>query len=327
MSKKIYISLGLIFILAISAFVIFKPKKQEIIKPPQKNIEVKIGYREHIAYAPLYVGIEEKFFEKEGLDIKPIKFESTNQLMEAMIAGKIDASLGGVNSYVLLTIEEKSANEYKILSLTSETSSTPFIYLLVRKDSDIVSIEQLKGKKIGMFPGSFAKVIYKKVMESYFDPSEAELIQMNANLTLQALEAKQVDAIIALEPLAAVGKNKGISKTLDDSLFDRYFFNNTPFSASAISNKWFIDNKEAADKLVSATEKAIDYINNNTTNTKNYITKYTPLEKNIIDQVILPVFEKIDSNNSQRLQKLADLLFNEKLLKKKIETDSLLLYD
>ncbi|MFH1292476.1 MAG: ABC transporter substrate-binding protein [bacterium] len=331
MAKKTYIILsvvGGIVLLAITAVIIAQyrvsdcPQSMVVEKPL-----VKIGYREHIVYAPLYVGIEEKIFEQHGLRVEPVKFESTNQLMEALISGRIDASFGGVNNYVLLTIEEKTASEYKIISLASETTNAPWVFMLIRKDSEIKKIEQLKGKKIGVFPGSFAKAIYKKMIENYLDLQEVELVQMNANLELQALESGQVDAVIVLEPLAAVGHDRSISKTLDNALFANYFFDKMPVTASVISSRFLLENKETANKLIMANNQIINYINNNSTNTKKYIAKYTILEQDILDKISLPVFERLNTDNKQRLQKLSDLFYEEELLEKKIDVKNLLIYD
>ncbi len=65
---------------------------------------VTIGYRAHDLYAPLFIGMEKGFFAKENLTIEAVKFESTNQLTDALLAGKVGAILMVADLWLLRTI-------------------------------------------------------------------------------------------------------------------------------------------------------------------------------------------------------------------------------
>lgn len=328
MSKKIWwigglLTIGVVAILAIN-FLLAKNNQPQVQKTPQQRT-VKIGYRAQDLYAPLFVGLEKKFFEGEGLKIEHIKFESTNQLMEAMLGKRIDASLGGVNTILLLTLEEKSPNQFKLFSMTTENLEKTSSYLLVRADSNIDSIKKLENKKIASFLGSTAKMLYRKTVSPYFDPKNATLIQMEPNLELQALQSGQVDAAIVLEPLATIGASKKISKPLEKALFAKYFFNDMPLSGSVVSVDFINHQPELTKKLITATNKAIDFIKNNEEETKTIITRYTPLTLEVASQISIIPSQKLNEIDTAKLQQLTDLLLVEKELKTQVSAANILL--
>mgnify|MGYP002640526337 CR=1 FL=1 len=117
MSKKIiWLGLGLIALLGVFLFALKQPAPESINNQGNKAEPeiVRVGYREHGLYWPLFLGLEKGFFAEENIIVEKVSFTSTNQLMEALIAGQIDAALGGVNNTLLATLETKSPGEFKI---------------------------------------------------------------------------------------------------------------------------------------------------------------------------------------------------------------------
>lgn len=324
MNKKIILIVATILILASTALAACNKKSEKTVEENEQKLDlINIAYREHIGYVPLFVGLEKNYFEQVGLKVETLKFESTNQLMEAMLAGQIDASLGGINNFVLFTIEEKSPGEFMAISCAIEASSTPLTYILAKKDSSISSMKDLENKKIGMYPGSFAKVIYKKSVEKYFDPQNADVIQMKAGLQLQALESGQVDALLVLEPIASIGLSKNLVKVINKSLFDKYFINNMPFASSIISKSYIKKNKKAAEKLIQANKLALEFIRKNPQETKKIISKYTPIDIEDMGNMKIQIYEEFNDENKKQVQAVSELFYEEGLLEKNINTDNI----
>lgn len=326
MKKSTVIITILALIIIIGVIIALPANKEE--KPKQvitKEETIKVGYRTHNLYLPLFIGLDQGYFENNGLKIEPVKFESTNQLMESLIAGRIDAALGGVNTFLLFNIEQKSSNEFKIFSIVKESVEIPLSYLLIREDSDINSIQELKGKKIGSYPGSTARLLYRKVVSKYFKPEETALLQMSPDLELQALESKQVDAIIVLEPLATIAINKGLAKPLENSLFSKYIVDDLYLATSVVSTKFLKDSPDLSKKFINAASEAMEFINNNPVQAKESLLKYTPLEESVVDKIKMPYYLNQEEIDESELQALADLLFEEKELDSKINVASMLL--
>ena len=82
-----------------------------------KETKLSIGYREHLTYLPAYIAKEKGYFAQEGLDVKLVKFDSTNQMVEAILNGQLDGGVGGINAIALLQIESKVPGTFKITNV------------------------------------------------------------------------------------------------------------------------------------------------------------------------------------------------------------------
>ena len=102
--KTILIGLAVLVIALIGInFIFFSNMTGKVVDNSDVLEKVKIGYRGHLFYLPAYVAEAEGYYEEQGLDVELVKFDSTNQLVEAVINGNVDAGVGGVNSLVPLT--------------------------------------------------------------------------------------------------------------------------------------------------------------------------------------------------------------------------------
>jgi len=240
-----------------------------------------------------------------------------------MLAGRIDASLGGVNSFVLFSIEEKSPGSIKIFAFTNEDGDHALTQLIVKKNSPIQSVADMSGKVLGAHPGSGVQILYRQLVKQN-NLQDTELKQMSPSLELQALEAGQIDVAMAIEPIGTVGEQKGLSRAIETSLFHKYFLNNIPLTTSVTSTKFANKNPQTMEKLTAANLEAIDFINNNQLETKLIITKYTPLTEDIAARALMPYFTKVDQTNIDRLKQLGQVLLEQGELKTSVDVDKMI---
>ncbi|MEK7158965.1 MAG: ABC transporter substrate-binding protein [Patescibacteria group bacterium] len=278
---------------------------------------IKIGYRGHDAYLPLFVGMDKGLFEKNGFQVEPIKFESTNQLMEAMLAGRIDASLGGVNTILLYTLDNKSPGNFKIFSLVNETKEQPVSALVTKSDAAYLSVQDLQGKKIGTHQGSSIKLLYNVIADQ--NKLTAQLMQMDQNMILPSLTAGQLDAGILLEPYVTIGLQKKAIKVLEPAVFDKYLMTETPLEASVVSSKWLKEQPELFVALKEATDEAIDIINNNPKSTLVSLSKYTPIDSATAELLPISHYFKAEEIKPEELKKFGQKLLEIGELKKEVD--------
>lgn len=328
MTKKIFWwGLGLVALVGIISIIIYKSpiQRQPVAQVPTLQT-IKIGYRDHSGYWPSFVAQEQKFFEKNGLKAELINFKSTNQLMESLIKGDIDASLGAVNTILLATIEAKSPDEFKVFTISNETLAKPFSALVVKNDSKINSLNELVGKKISAHPGSTPMYLFQKAVENKIGKGKAQLVQMEGNLQLQALEAGQTEAAIIFEPTIAIGKNKNLIKILDTSLWSQFMPNKAfPLQASVVSAKLIKNNPELVKKLIKATNEAIDFAKANRNEAQLAIAKYTTLDPAVSELVPIPDTYKLTEINIAQLQSVFDLLLQDGQIKTAVQAKNMLL--
>ena len=324
MSKKLWIGLVGAAVVVSVAVGLFTRRVAVPVATPMPTIT--IGYRNHDLYAPLFVGMEQKIFEKHNVAVKAVPFASTNQITDALLAHTIDAALGGVNTPLLMSIEDKSPGELKLFTLVKETQAVPVSFLLVPKNSTATSLGDLKNKKIGLYPGSTAKLVYRKMLDhAGLSAADITTVELKPELELPALQAGQVDAVIVLQPLATIATEKGVASIIDQGLFAKYFMPDVPVAGSVVSGKFVRENPEAVKNLVAATDEAIQFINSHHAETATISAHYTGLEVSLINKTLISRFYTLAEIQPADLQKLSDFLLIEHELKKSVDVASMLL--
>jgi len=316
----ITVLISLIFICGVA--IVFMPDASITGKvTAEKVIKVKIGYRAHLAYLPAYVAYKNKYFEAQGLQVELVPFQSTNHLVESVINGNVDAGVGGVNALVVSTIELKSPNTLKIFNqgILPETLDA----LLVKKDSNISSIQDLKGKTISSLPGTAAMTWMNSMLEKENLKGELTMVATKPSQQLSVLSSGNADAIFVLEPLVAVGAHNNISRVLIKSPITKYFKSNMLFETSIFSTIFLKNNPQTAKKIIAATDKAIDFINSNPELVKTYYSEFTPVSNSI--ESTLPVVTYLPSTqlNISGFQEMADDFYSAGLIKHRINAAQL----
>ncbi len=287
-------------------------------QPEQK--EIKIGYLPITVDLPFFVAMEKGYFLEQGLDVTAVRFETTTQLYDAMVSKSIDAAaIGGLTA--LYGMEAEVQGLFKIYAMNANDETFYADTLLVKKDSTITSPAELKGKKIGTFPGSTIVVGTKLIMRKFgLKDDEYEIIQIPPQLQIQALETGQVDALMALEPTGTLARLKGIGKVILTAPNAKYLINPFPGGAAAFATSWAKEHANIAKKIKWATDKAIDFIRENPEDVKKSLPKYTGLSEDVASQTLLCLYWKVEDIDRVSVQKYADILYSEGVLKKKIDT-------
>jgi len=186
-------------------------------------IPVRVGYQALASSWAFYVANERlpgratSFFEDEGLAVEPIRFDSSNKGGEALLRGDIVTN-SATTLTVLLNIEESAPGTLKCYAFQMHTSAHFFESVMVRKGSGIEKYEDVRGKTIGVFPGSLSEALTRALLGKYF-PAEKDtkIVQLNPPLQLQALAGGQVDALISYEPTTTLALDKGVATLLEHS--------------------------------------------------------------------------------------------------------------
>ena len=154
--------------------------------------------------APLHIAIEKGYFDEEGLNYEVVKMDGL--VTEYVGSGHVDASYGLVSKFI-----QPISNGLNI-TMTSGIH-TGCIKLLVKKDSDIKNLEDLKGKNVGVNGLAEAPcVMLKRALDEVgvgVTPDNLEVnfvVYANSDLAM-ALDSGAVDAICLVDPAATVAAN------------------------------------------------------------------------------------------------------------------------
>ena len=131
---------------ALGAFLLAALAVPPMVSPAAAATELLIGTSHQTADAelPATVGIELGIFEKHGLDVKITDFGGGSRMIQAMTAGSIGIGIGAGSEMALI------AKGAPVLAVCEDASSLPYFSVGLPYDSPIHSLDQLKGKKIGV---------------------------------------------------------------------------------------------------------------------------------------------------------------------------------
>lgn len=93
---------------------------------------------------PVNVAAKLGIFKKHGLDVTIANFTGGSKMAQAMVAGSIDIGVGAGTEMAFV------AKGAPIIAVCDDAPPIPFIGIAVPWDSSIRTIDQLKGKKIGI---------------------------------------------------------------------------------------------------------------------------------------------------------------------------------
>lgn len=107
---------------------------------------LRVGKADANASPILPVNVADKLglFKRHGLDVKIANFTGGSKLAQAMVAGSIDIGVGAGTEMAFV------AKGAPIIAVCDDAPPIPFIGIAVPWDSPVRTINQLKGKRIGI---------------------------------------------------------------------------------------------------------------------------------------------------------------------------------
>lgn len=164
---------------------------------PARAAAVRVGNSSAQAFnfLPLALGIEQKFFQSNGVDVTEIDLAGSAKLHQAMVAGAIDLGLGAGTDVAFLV---KGAPEVAVGAI----ALTPALFgVIVPYDSPIHTLAGLKGKRIGISTvGSLTQwLAFQLAKKQGWDPKEFTYVTDGSEYPSQlaALETGAIDAQIS----------------------------------------------------------------------------------------------------------------------------------
>jgi NitT/TauT family transport system substrate-binding protein len=285
---------------------------------------MRVGYVPLVVNLPLFVALEEGFFEKHGLKVEAIEAQSPNHIVDGIVSGKLEAA--GVLGYpVIFAAEQQNPGELKIFQSGDETSENFVAALVVPNGSPIGKIEDLKGKRIGVWSGLTQVVFTKGILIGMgLNPEkDVTIVEIEPRLQVQGLAAGQFDVLSTAEPYPTIASGKNVGTIWIENPRVKYIQNPFPSVAVPVSAEFLQKNPKAAKAYLLALQDAIDFIRQNPEKAKSSLVKYTPIPKELASKVRMPQFNRFGEEDQANVQKNADWLFENGLLKKRINVATL----
>jgi len=313
MKKKGLVVLFLIFTLTLVA-----------MDSPMAQDEVKIGYLTLVMSLPTFVALEKGFFQEQGLKVVNTPFESGTLIVDALVAGRIDVNAGSaiIGHWM---VEQNLPGAFKIFIIYHAPAKDVSFVLMVAKDSPLKEMKDLKGKRIGTFPGITSLSLAKAVLRPHFDPNkEVTLIEIPPGNIVQALAAGQIDAYFTPEPFGMMAEAQGVGRNLvKHPLQALNLPNGFPGAVFAFNSKFLKEKPILAKKVKAAIYKGVDFIHTNEGEARKFLPKYTNLPEPFAMKILWEPWIKVEQYNKSFGQPYFEVLKKEGLFQKHIDTTQL----
>lgn len=207
-----------------------------------------------LTYLPLYVAIDNGYFEDEGVNLKLDTGGSGSAAFSAVLGGSADFS---IQDPVLSPKSHMNGGDGVVVS---GVMNAPAEYL-VGKDSTSVTddLTTLEGKKVIVSPEPDSTWAFMTYLISKNNLKNVELINVSIGNELAAVAAGQADYAVVAEPNAS-------KAVMQQGLHEVYSFPKdsgwAPYAFSSLtSTKKYVDaHKSETQAVVNAFEKACQYI-------------------------------------------------------------------
>lgn len=236
---------------------------EETAAGDEKAPPIKILYSSGLCGIPIHIAKQLQFLEAEGL-VEGVDYEyvtSSTPGVEMLSTGQADISFGMLSSF--LAPLDNGLEAKTVLGV-----HTGCLQIIGRKDEGIDSVEDLKGKKIGVENlASSAHTVAQRALESVgigttTTDLEVEFVVIQKDNLPIALQNGEVDAVVLGDPKATILVNEGTGVSIfnsatSDLLKDEYC------CALWVRNEVLEKYPEQVAKAVRAIQKASTWVSQN----------------------------------------------------------------
>jgi NitT/TauT family transport system substrate-binding protein len=170
--------------------------------------EVRVGALPIIDDAPIYVGIKEGFFAKQGIKVTPVLAESGSDIIPAVLSGSEQFGFSNNTSLVIASSKGLPVTIVSGALLAGSSTASGYSELIVRASSPIKSLADLKGKTIAVNAlGNVGPLsINDALQKAGVNPSSVHYEVIPFPSMDAALEKGSAEVVWDIEPFIAVLK-------------------------------------------------------------------------------------------------------------------------
>jgi len=214
-----------------------------------------------IFYAPMYVAIEEGYFEKEGIEVELVNGLGADKTMTAVLSG--ESEIGFMGSEASIYVYNEGAEDYVInfAQLTQRAGN----FLVSRESEPEFKMTDLKGKTVlGGRKGGMPQMVFEYILKKYgMDPENDLNIITNIDfgMTAQAFAGGSGEYTVEFEPSATALEKEGSGFVVASLGIESGY---VPYTAFSAKKSYIKDNPEVIQGFVNALQKGMDYVNTHT---------------------------------------------------------------
>lgn len=278
----------------------------------EKSQPLKIGVQPIEDNLPFYVAEADKMFEKEGIKVTLVPFNSAQERDAALQSGQIDGELADLLAVALL---KKGGTDVKVASIGLGANPKEGRFaILSAPNSKIKNASDLKNVQIAISDNSIIEFVTDQMLkDSGFKNSEIKKVAIpNMPVRMQMLASGQVQAATLPDPLATLAEKQGAHVILDDTKIKTNLTQTVIlFRQDSIKTK-----KEAIRSLIKVYGEAGQALTNSPDKYRQLLIDKAKVPAPIKDSYKSPTFTKPQLPKEADLDRVMKWMLEKKLLTK-----------
>lgn len=210
-----------------------------------------------IFYAPMYVAIENGYFQQEGIDLVLVTGYGADNTMTALLTDEADIGLMGSESSIYTYAQGAKDYAVNFAQLTQRAGN----FLVSRVPIDNFSFDMLKGKDVlGGRAGGMPEMVFEFILKkNSIDPQSDLSIDQSIDFgsTAAAFSGGQGDFTVEFEPHATLLEEKGDGYVVA-SLGEASGY--VPYTAFCAKKSFMDENSDLIQAFTNALQKGMDYV-------------------------------------------------------------------
>jgi NitT/TauT family transport system substrate-binding protein len=279
-----------------------------------------------------YIALEEKLFERAGIDVESVRFQAPNQIIDSLVSNRADVGAPGAAAGISVLAESQFPGTFKVFGLQGGGVAVNRINdgLIVANNSTIASFADLKGKSLGHLPGIQWRTISRHmVRKAGLDPDkDVRLVELAVGLQVQAVIAGSADATLSLEPVGSIAVALGEAKRAMTNPVAAVIADPFYSGVSLLTTKFIKDRPAVARRVVEVLDEATRLSETQYEKYRPILPRHTPVradQTGIVAQPYLRAWRDLNDTDLKSYQALVDVFLSEGALKSPMNVRDIIL--
>jgi NitT/TauT family transport system substrate-binding protein len=274
--------------------------------------------------APIYLGVEQGFFEDHGIDLEFEQLSGGAAAIPGVVAGDLQFAFGNVTSVLLAGSEGLPLRMVAEGASSTGDPATDFSGVVVLEDSPIRSPADLAGATVAINNLKNINDVTTRALveQAGGDPAGINFVELPFPDMPAAVASGNVDAAVVVEPFLSLTKSQGarvvganLAEAVPDLTVATYF----------TTEQYIQENPDVVDAFRAAVQESLQYASDHPDEVRRIITTYTQITEDVAAEMALPAFpQEIDVDS---VEAVAELMKKYGITEEVVDFESLLATD
>lgn len=266
--------------------------------------EVKVGVLPIADVAPLYVGIEQGFFEEEGLRVEPQVAQAGAAITTGVVSGDFDVGFAAAIIMILANAEGLPVRIIATGNQAALEAEDAWAGIMVPEDGPVDELADLEGQTVAVnaLEGTVQLTMLAALEKQGVDTSTIEFLEIPFPDMPAALKDGQVPAVGTVEPFVTSIEQQGgrmllpYLHTVEPGMTVGTYFTH---------ERTLEEQPDLVERFAAAMNRSLEYTRDHEQEARDAIAEYTETPPEVLSELSLPLWRS--ELNPESIQLQADL--------------------